>query len=245
METEVISVINSIEIQNNQETTSSFTQDNISNDLKVEEIRKRLVSDINSSVIWSEFIFTKSDEQDNPWELQDIFNFPHEGSIRLSHSKKYDDMLKDENTYILKCKHCNFQSNFYKTSESSPKALEHIEKVHPELLKIKTPNSKKPRGTVITDDDFINKSNMLMAATIITSKLSYSTVENKSLNDLVSHLQGQDPKYIPPGREPFSNKIIPIMHEKIKELIKQEIKEAEGCCAKLDGWSKKLIQIPF
>ena len=65
------------------------------------------------------------------------------------------------------------------------------------------------------------------------------------MNDLVSHLQGQDPKYIPPGRESFSNKIIPIMHEKIKELIKQEIKEAEGYCATLDGWSKKLIQIPF
>ena len=76
------------------------------NQTKEEEIRKRMSLDSNTSAIWSVFTLSLKDDDTKKFELCDIFNTPHQGSIRLSHTKEYKEILKDEKEYILKCNFC-------------------------------------------------------------------------------------------------------------------------------------------
>lgn len=238
---------NSQNIRNIEEQISSILpSEAIPNETKEEEIRKRMGFDTNSSPIWNVFTLYKNDEPTKKIDLIDIFKMPHQGSTRLCHTKEYKELLNDENKYSLKCNFCESTFTFYKTSKSCPEALKHIEEFHPEYMKFKNPEMKrKLKGKVKSDDIFINHCNLLLASTIITSQMSYRSVENESLVNLIQYLQGDEVKYVPPGRQSFSNKIIPTMHKKVKELIKQELKEAEGISATLDSWSKNIDSDSF
>ena len=213
---------------NNQEintdiSISSIQKDKSMIDLTTDEIesqvRKRLSEDVNSSYIWSNFQLYEKDNENNEWNLSDIWCLPHPGEKRMAHREKYKQLIVKNVEMVLKCKHCGETFQYYKNG-SSPSAKQHMENNHPELLSMKTPPSKRPYGSVTKADDFTKRANVLLASLIVTSKESYNFVSNDYLQLFVNHIQSSDIKYIVPNRDSFSQKIIPEMANNVIKQIK-------------------------
>ena len=187
-------------------------------------------------------------------KISEIFNFPHEMCTKLTFKSSFKEKLEEKNKCIMKCKHCSIEYPFYKSSHSNKKAIDHITFDHPDYAKLKVPAKKRTPAKVSTNDKFINEANILMASTIVSGKLPFTIVQNTEFRQFVHKLQNMErdddgkednDKYKLPGRESFSNTIIPGMAEKVKELIKQELKTVETITATIDGWSQTLDSPSF
>ena len=70
------------------------------------------------------------------------------------------------------------------------------------------------------DNEFINKSDILLSLFVITSQSLFSIVEKDYFQKLFDHLNEH---CVPPSRTTITEKIIPDMMVKIKETIPKEI----------------------
>ena len=216
----------------------------IPEDVQEIEIRKRLSEDVNSSVIWTEFNIREKNNQETSWPITDVWNFPHKGKKRMTHTTKYSEMISSDIEMELVCIHCRQAFPFYKNG-SSPLAKEHIEKEHPEFLPLKTPPKKRNYSDISSTNSFNKTANILLASFIVTGKYSFNTLSNEFLQQYSDHLQSSNDKYIVPSRDSMVNKIIPTMTNTVISTIKEELKSVHSICATLDGWSRKIDSDSF
>ena len=234
-------------------TRTSFTSSSIINPEDVEvDIRKRLRREEGFS-IWNTFTLfeiTREGEEkhEKEWKLTDIFTNPQPGAMRLFFRKEFNDALEnDHKQWVFQCNTCEERFPFYASSRYSQNAYDHYKKCHlQEEIDKDAPGAKRTYGKVTTGDDYTNKANALVAATLITAKLPYQFVENEQFISLVDHLQGdKERKYIVPCKKSFSETIIPQMTERVLKTIKEDISDVKGVMATLDGWTTKIENDPY
>ena len=199
----------------------------LTSDSSESEIRKRLSEDINTSYIWSNFTLYEKGNENNKWDLNDVWNIPHQGCKKMVHTEKYKKIIQEKKEMILICNHCGDTFSFY-SNGSSPNAKNHMEKVHPELLTFKKPQAKRAYGSIKNADDFKHKANILLASTMVSAKQPFNIVSNEHFRDFVEHIQTETTTYIVPSPDSFSKNIIPDMSKIVIEQIKKELQNYQN-----------------
>lgn len=78
------------------------------------------------------------------------------------------------------------------------------------------------------------KITQLVAEMICTDLQPYSMVEDKGFRNLLKYLV---PNYRIPSRKHFSEKVVPLMYESIKEKVKYDLANEKYICLTTDGWT--------
>ncbi|MBR1987861.1 MAG: hypothetical protein IKA36_02355 [Clostridia bacterium] len=231
----------------NQNESTSMTSIALQKEDVEGEIRKRMKKH-EEFWIWDFFkLIEISSEGEKEWELSNIFAPPLPSKAKPLYKNEFKRELENnQKQWMFECKECKERFLFYASSKYSPKAYEHYENVHKQQNDTNVPPAKRKYGTVIKGDEYTNKCNSLVAATLITAKLPYNFVENEEFRLLVEHLQvGNKNEYIVPSKKSFSEIIIPQMTEKVIETIKEDISDVKGVMATLDGWTTRIENDPF
>ena len=160
--------------------------------------------------------------------------------------KKYEftDYFKNEmGSFKIKCRLCDFETNYHLSSKSCSPFLNHIMDYHYELLENPRRISHKKHVVFKKSDNFQDKNTHIsLLLCLISTHSSFYLTENQCFQDFIGKLNDE---YVIPSRETLISFIMNDVLEKIKSIVKNEISETTGICASLDGWKSKLSYFKY
>lgn len=201
-------------------------------------VKERLKRLPQNSVIWSfgnlfQIRRDRIDRTSEYWPLERIFDMRKERETRYLFSKTFSELTNE--IFEMRCILCDYKCNYYLKSKSCLDMLNHIREKHLDICGEADIKQRKDYCTFLTcKDDMIKKCNGELVAMIITSYSPFSLVSNPHFQEY-SRLLNEN--YIPPSRNTITNEMIPLFTERAKKIIKEEIKNSEGICATIDGWT--------
>ena len=198
-QTTVLSSIHQIDENSTNNYQSNNTSIVIDPEEEEKDLRKRIIKNVNTSIIWREYQLYEVKnalEHNRKIELREIFNKQRNGTNKMTFTEEFNKLIESKDTkFILKCVHCGDEFTFYKSSKTSSTAITHIKEKHGEKYKICQHQVKRPYSKINIDDKYIQKGHILLVSIILTQQLPYHIAVNEFFIDSVEHLQNQNAKY--------------------------------------------------
>ena len=200
-------------------------------------ITKNLEKFGKNSEIWSYCILEKIDretQERTTMEHNEIFKMEKRDNGKYFFKEEFK-LMKASHMFTMRCLLCDHKENYYISSPSCSKMIEHLHQMHPEYFGKNEPIRRKSYCNYSNCKDIhIKNLHILLTCFLIDSFSSFHVIDNPFFQKFINNLNSS---YIAPSRTTISDKISDDLYNKIIILIKQELESVKSVSITLDLWT--------